>query len=216
MQTPDTSLAARRLAIARIATGVCVIGILAYTYALGVENGDASLFDYFGYFTNLTSLLTALLLIASGALRLRGRTAPTPFALIRATAAACMIVVGVVYNLLVPGTGTAPAWVSAILHTVFPVCVVLDWAVDRLLVDRDRPALPWGRLWAVLSYPLLWLVVTLIRGATDGWVPYGFLLPERGPVSLTAHVVGLLTTLLLAGAAVWLLDRLRSVPAPRR
>jgi hypothetical protein len=51
--------------------------------------------------------------------------------------------------------------------------------------------------------------VVLVRGVTDGWVPYGFLLPERGLPSLLAHVVGLLATLLCAGAAVWLLSRVR-------
>jgi hypothetical protein len=49
-----------------------------------------------------------------------------------------MIVVGLFYNPLVPGTGSAPAWVSLILHTVLPVLLVLDWT----LID-DRPSLPW-------------------------------------------------------------------------
>nr|WP_314844312.1 hypothetical protein [uncultured Microbacterium sp.] len=54
-------------------------------------------------------------------------------------------------------------------------------------------------------------MVVLVRGATDGWVPYGFLLPERGFASLAATVAALLVALLAAAAAVWGLSR---VPAP--
>lgn len=129
----------------------------------------------------------------------------------RGVAASCLIVVALVYNLLVPGTGSAPAWISALLHGVFPVLVVLDWALDRY-----RVAQPWARIWWVLPYPLLWLTVVLVRGVTDGWVPYGFLLPERGPLSLLLHVVGMLVVLLCAAAFVWGLSRprCRRIPVP--
>jgi len=60
----------------------------------------------------------------------------------------------------------------------------------------------------VLPYPLLWLAVTLLRGATDGWVPYGFLLPDRGPAQLTTTALALLVALLLAAVLTWALSRL--------
>ncbi|WP_341957512.1 Pr6Pr family membrane protein [Microbacterium sp. LWH13-1.2] len=106
------------------------------------------------------------------------------------------------------------SWASEALHTIFPILLVLDW----IFVD-DRSPLPWRRLWAVLPYPVLWLGVVLVRGATDGWVPYGFLLPERGAVSLATHAAGLLLALLVSGALVWALSRTRArrrVPAVRR
>jgi hypothetical protein len=53
--------------------------------------------------------------------------------------------------------------------------------------------------------------VVLIRGLTDGWVPYGFLLPERGAASLAVHVLGLLTALLAAGTLVWTASRSRGI-----
>jgi hypothetical protein len=109
-----------------------------------------------------------------------------------------LLVVVVVYNVLVPGTGSAPPWVSVILHIAFPIGVALDWALVG-----DRPSLPWRQIRLVLPYALVWVVVVLLRGATDGWVPYGFLLPARGLLVLTAHVIGLLCALLAAGALVW-------------
>jgi hypothetical protein len=191
-------------AAARIAIGVAVLAILVYAYVVAGSANGFSPFDYFGFFTNLTSLLTSVILILTGALELTRRRVPEALHSSRAVATACLLIVGVVYNVLVPGTGSAPPWVSASLHVVFPILVLLDW-----IVVGDRPTLPWRRLWIVLPYPLTWLVIVLIRGATDGWVPYGFLLPERGMLSLVLHILGLLVALLLAGAVVWATSRLR-------
>lgn len=191
-------------------TGGGVIGILVFTYVIGIPRQGASLVDYFGYFTNLTSLLTSGVLIATGLLSLRRRSTPAPLTGARAVAVACMIIVGVVYNVLVPGTGSAPAWVSVSLHTLFPVVLVLDW-----VLIGDRAPMPWRRLWLVLPYPVIWLGVVLVRGITDGWVPYGFLLPERGAMSLTLHVAGLFAALLASGSLVWALSRVRGLGTPR-
>lgn len=192
----------------RLFVGLAVLVLLGFTYAGRIEVGDGNPFDFFGYFTNQTSLITSCLLIASGVLAIRGRAVPSWLALLRGVSTSCMIIVGVIYNTLVPGTGSAPPWVSAILHVVFPVYVVLDW-----LLVGDRPRLPWRWLWLVLPYPLLWMLVVLVRGATDGWVPYGFLLPENGLASLALHVVGLLVALIAAAALVWYTSRLRGAAA---
>lgn len=187
---------------ARVIAGTLAIAVLAYTYIAGGEADGFNPFDYFGYFTNLTNLLAALLLIATGLLPLSGRPAPAWLVAARAVATACMLVVAVVYNVLVPGTGSAPPWISAALHVVLPAVVLLDW-----LLVGDRPPLPWRRVWLVIPYPALWLAVVLVRGATDGWVPYGFLLPERGAVSIGLHIVGLFAALLASGAVVWAASR---------
>lgn len=186
----------------RVVGGSAVLLVVLYAYVLRIAVGDVNPFDFFGYFTNQTSSLTALVLIALGALALNGRRLPLWLSVAWGVGAACLIVVAVVYNALVPGTGSAPAWVSVVLHVVFPVLVVIDIAFSP-----DRPRLAWTQVWWVLPYPLVWITVVLLRGATDGWVPYGFLLPERGLPSLALHVVGILTLLILAAAAVWALSR---------
>jgi hypothetical protein len=190
----------------RVVTGLLAVSIVSYSYSLRVAAGDGNPFDYFGYFTNLTTLLGSVVLIATGALMLSGRQVPRWSTTARAVATACILVVAVIYNTLVPGTGSAPAWVSAFLHGVFPIVVLVDW----ILVGDRRPQ-PWRALWLVLPYPICWLLVVLVRGATDGWVPYGFLLPERGAVSLITHIAALLTSLLLAGALVWMASRTRGL-----
>lgn len=189
--------------IARVASGTIVMAILIYAYVLRLALGDANPIDYFGYFTNQTSLITSVTLVATGVFNLTGRHAPLALMTLRALATSYLLVVAGVYNVLVPGTGSAPPWVSVILHILFPLLVALDW-----VLIGDRPRLRWSRLWFLLPYPVLWLAVLLIRGATDGWVPYGFLLPERGIASLVIHIVGLLATVIGAGALVWSASRI--------
>ncbi|MEJ6488621.1 Pr6Pr family membrane protein [Leucobacter sp. USCH14] len=197
------------VAAARVLVGTTVILTLLSTYAQG--DGGRNPFDFFGYFTNLTSALSAALLVAVGSIALRRRAAPRWFALARGVSVACMLIVATIYNVLVPGTGSAPPWVSAMLHLVFPALLLLDW-----ICIHDRPPLPWRTLWVVLPYPLAWLAVVLVRGATDGWVPYGFLLPERGVGALLATCAGLLVALIASGALVWALSRIRRSPEPHR
>lgn len=194
----------------RVGSGVLVLAVLAYAFSERIAAGDGNPFDFFGYFTNLTSLLTSVVLIATGAHVLAARRVPTWLSIARGVATASLLVVALIYNLVVPGTGSAPPWVSAVLHVVFPLAVVLDW-----ILVGDRPPLPWRRLWLVLPYPLIWLAVVLSRGATDGWVPYGFLLPERGLLAMTATVGGLLTALIVAGVLIWAFSRVPGF-APHR
>lgn len=196
--------AAAVIGLCRAFVGVFVIVVLLQTYAGRIAVGDSNPFDYFGYFTNQTSLLASVTLIIAGVLGLLGRPSSSWLATARGVTTAYLLVVAVIYNVLVPGTGSAPPWVSVTLHVVFPLLVGLDW-----VLVGDRPPLPWRRLWLILPYPVLWLVVVLIRGVTDGWVPYGFLLPERGVTSLVLHIVGLLAAMMAAGVLVWGASRSR-------
>jgi hypothetical protein len=68
-----------------------------------------------------------------------------------------------------------------------------------------------------LIFPLIWLALTLIRGAVDTWYPYPFLDPDSGGYrSVAYHVIVILAgVLVIAGGVVALGDvgrdrRLRS------
>lgn len=187
-------------AIVRIFAAGLVLSTLAVGFIVDWSDQGRDPFNYFGYFTNLTSLLAALTFVITGLTALARRSSPYTLVVARAIATTCLILVAVVYNGLVPGTGSAPLWVSILLHLVYPAVVVLDWI---FIPDRARPA--WPQLWWVLPYPMIWIIVVLLRGAIDGWVPYGFLLPDRGTLSLILTIAGLTGFLLLVGAVVWVL-----------
>lgn len=206
---PPLHVGVRTIGAMRVGIAAAVVVVLAYAYALRIAAGDANPFDFFGYFTNQTSLLAAVVLGVVGGRLIAGRPVPSWLTTVRGVVTAYLIVVAVVYNVVVPGTGSAPAWVSFLLHGVFPVLVLLDW-----IVIGERPRLPWRMLWTLLPYPAVWLTVVLIRGVTDGWVPYGFLLPERGLPSLAAHFVGLIAAIVGAGGVVWAISRIRPRVVP--
>ncbi|MFD6698348.1 MULTISPECIES: Pr6Pr family membrane protein [unclassified Microbacterium] len=200
---PASRLGMQGVGAARLVLGAAIITILMLTYVRGGADNGYNPFDYFGFFTNLTSLLAAIILILVGARGMTARGAHGWLTDARAVATACMLLVAVIYNGLVPGTGSAPPWVSVTLHIVFPSVMALDW-----LIIGDRGPMPWPRFWILAPYPVLWLIVVLARGATDGWVPYGFLLPERGAGAIALTALGLLGALGVAGALVWWASRL--------
>ncbi len=202
MLTGMSSTARVAIGWIRIAIGTAAIFVVAYAYFEGFLEGRTNPFHHFGYFTNQTSLATGAILIATGTLSLRGRSSQW-LTYARAIAVSCMIIVAVVYNGIVPGTGAAVPWVSAALHIALPLYAITDWALVK-----DRPRLPWRTLWVILPYPLAWLSIVLVRGVTDGWVPYGFLLPDHGVATLTANITGLIAALFAVGALTWAASRL--------
>jgi hypothetical protein len=113
--------------MAHAGVAAVVLSVLVYAYVLRVEAGDTNPFDYLGYFTNQTSLIASILLLVIGIRGTAGARIPPWLHLARGVATAYLLVVAVVYNVLVPGTGSAPAWVSALLHIVFPALVAIDW-----------------------------------------------------------------------------------------
>ena len=55
-----------------------------------------------------------------------------------------------------------------------------------------------------MIYPLAWTVLTVIRGALDGWYPYPFLDPANGGYGAVVTTVGIVVgsfVIALAGRA---------------
>ncbi|MWV75319.1 hypothetical protein [Rathayibacter rathayi] len=112
--------------IARISVGAAALAVIGYADGLSIAAGDPSPFDYFGSFTNQTGLLASAVLVVAGSIALTRRPNPSSLGYLRGAVTAYLIIVAVIDNTLVPGTGSAPPWVSALLHGVLPVLVLLD------------------------------------------------------------------------------------------
>ncbi len=134
----------------------------------GVSDGD-----YFSYFTVLSNLLAATILLC-GALRPGGERSRT-VELLRGAAVVYILTIGIVYLVLLSGKAPAYAWVNAILHYVMPVAVTLDWLLDppRVRLDPVQTTVLW------MVFPALYIVYTLARGAIVAWYPYLFVNPHR-------------------------------------
>jgi hypothetical protein len=111
-----------------------------------------------------------------------------------------MAVTGVVYFLLLRGieVNTSIPWVNSVVHQIMPVVVLADWLIDP---PATRLTMRRGLLW--LSFPLLWIIYTLIRGPIVQWYPYPFLNPANGGyVSLALYCVASLVFMTAVCAAV--------------
>jgi hypothetical protein len=158
------------LRVCRATLAIATVVAIGYDVAAGPGVSDA---DYFSYFTVLSNLFAAAILLygALAAGRERSRTVE----LLRGAAVVYILTTGIVYVLLLSGRAPQYPWTNAILHYVMPVAVALDW-----LFDPPRVRLEPARTIALLmAFPLAYVVYTLIRGAIVGWYPYFFVNPNR-------------------------------------
>lgn len=196
------------VATIRIAMGLFVLTAVTATFIDTASRAAINPFNFFGYFTLQTNIIAAVIFVVVGVMGLTGREIPYWLHVVRGMWVAYMVLVGVIYNTLLVGTpgggGVSLEWANHVLHIVFPIYALLDW-----LLIGDRPALKWKHLWLVIIDPVVWTGVVLVRGATDGWVPYPFLEPAHGYGTIAVTVLGLTVTVLVLGSIVWALSRLR-------
>lgn len=190
----------------RIVAGVSGLAAVVATFADTASRSPINPLNFFGFFTLQSNILTAVVLVVAAVVTFLGRTQSPALILARGCVATYIIIVGVVYNTLLAGLpgGVELAWANVVLHVAVPLYVAIDW-----IFFGDRPALPWKRFWIVLVYPIVWIVVVLVRGATDGWVPYPFLDPSLGYPVVALYCVGIAVGIGVVGTAIWSLSRVR-------
>lgn len=179
----QSSLAAARLLWAAVALVAIIV-----TWIESATRGPVNPFNFFGFFTiQANSLLVIVAAIAGIAGLLRSGPQARWIVVLRSLTTVSMTVVGMVYvTLLAPLglEGGAPVpWANWAMHYAGPILVAVDW-----IFARDREPLPWRFVLLQLIYPLAWVAVVLVRGATDGWVPYPFLNPNQGGGTVAIYV----------------------------
>ncbi len=121
---------------------------------------------------------------------------------LRLTALVAITVTGVVYHAVLAGLvelSPAAAFADALLHTAVPVAAVVGW-----LVFGPRGRTSWRVVGLSVVFPVLWLVLTLVRGrVVGGFWPYPFVDVDQlglGPVLLNCAAVAVLFVGLAAAA----------------
>lgn len=191
--------------------------------------------NFFSFFTILSNSLSAIVLVLAAVWYFaRGRRVASPveprgIAVALAAASTYMIITGIVYNVLLRGVtlpqGSEPIpWSNEILHLVAPLFFVAD-----VLVGAARRRLPWSSVAAVLVFPIVWVIYTMVRGplitnpvsGDPYWYPYPFLNPNNfadGYVTVALYIVGIAVAVLIVAAAVVAAGRWRgadaATPAP--
>jgi hypothetical protein len=159
--------------------------------------GAGTLAQHLSYFTNLSNLFFAGLLVA--VLVIPGGHRPGWLDEVRGAVAFYLVMTGIIYALLVAPLDELLrwdiGWTGIVLHRLAPVVALAEW----LLTPRRHPSSP-ARLLRWQLYPVAFLALTWLRGAVTGWYPYAFLDPTASswPQVLVTTAVVLVAFLVVA------------------
>jgi hypothetical protein len=192
----------------RLIAVIAVVAAIVGQWIPSSRVAGYSFWNFFGYFTIQSNIIIAVAFAVVLVLAARGRRKNSRESAFRGAATVYIATTGIVYNTLLIGAAvenTVP-WSNDILHRWIPLYAVLDW-----LLFSDRGRLAMRQVWWFLVYPLVWLIVVLIRGATDGWVPYPFLNPSLGYGVVALYCLGVAVFIALMGILVVGMSRLRLI-----
>lgn len=184
------------VALGRACFAVLALVAIAVQLADLASKGALNPVSYFSYFTIDSNLIAVAALLASATRRRAARSAIID--LVRGGAVVYMSVTGIVFTLLLSNTDvdTAIPWVNTVVHELMPLVIVTDWLLDpptACLSTRH------GLLW--LSFPLVWIIYTLARGAIVSLYPYPFLDPSNGGYpSVAIYCVGIFVVMAIVCA----------------
>lgn len=186
--------------------------------------------NFFSFFTIQSNVL-AVAVLAYGAIwgLTRGKkqsVEPRAYATVLAATTTYMVLTGIVYNVLLRGIalpqGTTVVWANEVLHVVIPLVMLID-----LLFAPKRRALPWKTVWAIIAFPIAWIIYTLVRAnfviapATGNawWYPYPFLDPNIVPgryLGVSLYIIGIALLVVITGFVVVWVGRRRAARADAR
>ncbi|WP_210505265.1 Pr6Pr family membrane protein [Naasia sp. SYSU D00057] len=186
-----------------LAAAAGVIALIArFVYGLGFRSFVST--DFFGYLTMQSNIALVAVNVAAGVLALRGREETPRFSALRCSVTCFVIVAGVVFGVL---ASQAPAlgyrldvpWSDQVLHFFLPTFTLIDW-----LVSPGRQRVRWRTLALIVGYPIVWGILTIVRGRIVGWYPYFFLDPAQAgyPASFLLYSAGALALFALIGAGL--------------
>ena len=157
--------------VAALRLAVTLLGLAAIvsTFSDTATRATINPFNFFGYFTMQSNIILVVVLLLAALVSFSGQRQSRSLVLARGCATTYIVITGVVYNVLLAGLegGVSLAWANTVLHVALPVYAALDW-----VIVNDRGSLPRNKIWISLIYPIVWIIVVITRGATDGWVPY--------------------------------------------
>ncbi len=202
----------RLFAAIRFLFGALTLVAVGTQFGIHLNHGF-SVLNFFSYFTNLSNIFAAVVLIVESVLTWRGKELGPWWQILRCISVVCMALVGIVYVSLLRDVdlGALLPWINSWLHYIMPVVLVADW-----LIQPPRRSIPLSGLGVAVLFPLVYLAYSLTRGAVIDWYAYPFLNPVNGgygTVVVTCVVIAV--AFLIASAVLIMLgNKLRPLIAP--
>ncbi|SFT76066.1 FAR-17a/AIG1-like protein [Actinopolyspora lacussalsi subsp. righensis] len=201
----DSMLSSRAwpVRLPRILLGALAVIAVGRQFAADLALPDFSPVNFFSYFTILSNIAAGALLIRLGAAP--GRDGRAVLEWLRGGMTVYMATTGTVFALLLDGGDSLP-WVNTVMHHVMPVVMFVDW-----LLVRPRARIRYTSAFAWLTFPLVYVVYSLVRGAVTGWFPYPFLRPGTtgGVDGVALYLVVMTICIALAAMLVAWLGNIR-------
>ncbi len=165
------------LGVGRLLCAVAVVVSMGARY----ERGKAwvALPDFVAYLTIQSSAAYVVVSIIGGVIALRSGLDHPRLDLARAVVLTCVVTAGIVFALIVQQSGARGLaldvpWSDIALHFVLPAIAVLDW-----ILSPRRRRVTFRVIAVIIGYPVVWGIITMIRGPIVGWYPYYFLDPGQ-------------------------------------
>jgi hypothetical protein len=172
---------------------------------VSLERGIFNPANFFSYFTVQVNIIVVVTLLISAFMTAANRS-PKWLDVLRSATTVYILVVGIGFAILLSGLEgivlTAAPWDNTVLHYITPLAVLLDF-----IFDRPRAKLQFKKSLAWITFPILYVVYSLTRGAITGWYPYPFLNPVNGGYGKVAITVGGL--IVLGTILIWLVTKVR-------
>jgi hypothetical protein len=188
----------------RLGFAILTVAAIITQFVSGSSKGNDPV-NFFSFFTIQSNILAAIVLLVGSGVILRTRKSTT-WDLFRGGATLYIAMTGVIYALFLSGLEvslqTTVPWVNTVLHYLTPFVLVIDWLA---LPPTSRVPFKRALLW--ITYPLAYIIYSLVRGHFVQWYPYPFLnVAEHGYVYvltacvfLSVGVIALIALLSLSG-----------------
>jgi hypothetical protein len=201
-----TGLPSRRtLGIIDVAMGLLIVAAYIDLISGQVLEGTFAPERHFAYVTNQTSYSNIVVLIAGGIWAWKTSADTVLYTTVRANFTVYAVVVGLVYNALLREPDHL-GFHNEVTHVLIPLYLLADW-----ILRPGRPHIGWNTLWIGVSYPVVWALITLVRGQFVNWYPYFFLNPTEGLgwSGVSLYVLGITVAFLAAIAGAVGINRLQ-------
>jgi hypothetical protein len=195
------------LAILRLLIGVGLLGSVIWQVTDRIANGIFRPFEYFAYFSIVTAIVAGLFLITTSFGLLLKIEDTKWVEIARLSLAVALIVVGVVYHALLAdaandvrdGDYAWPVLPNEIIHTYAPILAAIEYLISVKAFRIRLRAFIW-----VAVFPLIWLVLSIVRGSATNWWPYWFINPngEAGLGGMLTYIAAITGFFLVLGLAV--------------
>ncbi len=166
------------------------LSALVTEVAVSLERGTFNPANFFSYFTVQVNSIVVVTLLVSAFMTAANKS-PRWLDILRSATAVYILVVGIGFAILLSGLEgvvlTAVPWDNTVLHYITPLAVLLDF-----IFDRPRTKLQFKKSLIWITFPIVYVAYSLIRGVVTGWYPYPFLNPHiSGFGSVLLAVLGL-------------------------